>query len=207
MTTFPGSPLLLKGAIIGFKLSNPVASVIAFKYNPDTMTRRLDARASGWNEWSDKSEPLRLTGPPRERITMNVEFDATDQVDQTGAQTYFGVYPSLSALEMLLYPKSWDVVKKRFSMEAWNSRDYLGGGSGNLPTVWGVARILPVRLTGISITEEAYDRWLNPIRARVDLDLYVLSYHDLKLLTLATISSWLIKSPKNCWLHLTYRIV
>jgi hypothetical protein len=45
--------------------------------------------------------------------------------------------------------------------------------------VWGLKRVLPVRLTSLSITEEAHDQSLNPIRAKVELSLSVLSYHDL----------------------------
>jgi hypothetical protein len=43
--------------------------------------------------------------------------------------------------------------------------------------------VLPVRLTSFSITEEQYDQMLNPIRAKVELSLAVLSYHDLSLLS------------------------
>ena len=48
--------------------------------------------------------------------------------------------------------------------------------------VWGPQRVLPVRLTSLSITEEAYDPLLNPIRAKAELSLNVLSYHDLGVL-------------------------
>lgn len=40
MTTFPGSPRLLKGAIVGIDIFNPASSVIMFQYNPETLTRR-----------------------------------------------------------------------------------------------------------------------------------------------------------------------
>ncbi|SRR6266851_3741967 len=180
MTTSPIAPRLIKGALIGIDIFNPLASVIVFQYNPDTMTRRLDARSTGSTDGGDRSEAFRLSGPPRETITMNVEFDAADQVDQTGAQTTFGVYPSLSALEMLLYPKSSVVIA--------NAAAAQGGILEIVPVeapptflIWGPQRVLPVRLTGFSITEEAYDGLLNPIRAKVDLSLLVLSYHDLKI--------------------------
>ena len=111
MTTFPNSPRLMKGALIGLDPVNPLASIIVFQYNPDTMTRRLDARSTGGNEWSDKSEAFRLTGPPRETITLNVELDATDQLEKGELLAVnTGVYPALSALEMLLYPKSEKVI-------------------------------------------------------------------------------------------------
>ena len=45
--------------------------------------------------------------------------------------------------------------------------------------VWSAVRILPVRLTDFSITEEAFDQALNPIRAKVSLGMRVLSVNDL----------------------------
>jgi hypothetical protein len=42
-------------------------------------------------------------------------------------------------------------------------------------------RTLPVRLDEFSITEEAFDTILNPIRAKVSLSLQVLNYQDLGL--------------------------
>ena len=45
--------------------------------------------------------------------------------------------------------------------------------------VWSKERVLPVRVTELSVTEEAYDPALNPIRAKVSLGLRVLSIDDL----------------------------
>ena len=181
MTSFPGSPRLLKGAIIGLDPVNPLASVIVFQYNPDTMTRRLDARTNRGNEGSDRSESFRLTGPPQETITLSVEVDATDQLETVNPiAVTAGIYPTLSAMEMLLYPKSSTVIA--------NAALAQGGFLEITPVeapmtlfVWGPQRVLPVRLTNFSITEEAYDTLLNPIRAKVDLSLQVLSYADLKI--------------------------
>ena len=82
MTTFPGSPRLLKGALVGTDPVNPLASVIVFQYNPDTMTRRLEARSMG-GESGDRNEVFRLTGPPKENISFTAEIDAADQVDMS----------------------------------------------------------------------------------------------------------------------------
>ncbi len=79
MSSFPGSPRLIKGALVGVDLINPLASVVVFRYNPDTMMRRLDARWVGGGETGDRSEAFRLTGPPKETISLNIEVDATDQ--------------------------------------------------------------------------------------------------------------------------------
>ncbi len=42
MTTFPNSPRLIKSALVGVDILNPVSSVVVFQYNLDTMTRRSE---------------------------------------------------------------------------------------------------------------------------------------------------------------------
>jgi hypothetical protein len=181
MTSFPGSPRLVKGAIVGVDAMNPLASVVVFQYNPDTMTRRLEARSTGGGDTSDRSEAFRLTGPPKETITLNIEVDATDQLEQANPLALItGISPTLSALEMLLYPKSATVIANS-TLAGFGYIEIIPPEAPLTLFVWGATRVLPVRVTGFSITEEAYDPLLNPIRAKVDLTLTVLSYMDLKL--------------------------
>ena len=179
MTTFPGSPRLIKGAIVGIDIFNPLASVILFQYNPDTLTRKLQAKMSG--EGGDRSEALRLEGAPEETITLDIEIDATDQLEKAeGTAVSMGIYPQLSALEMLIYPKS-AVVIANTALLATGTIETIQPMAPLTLFVWGPKRVLPVRLTDFSITEEAYDVNLNPIRAKVSLGLRVLSYNDLPL--------------------------
>lgn len=111
MTTFPNSPRLIKGALVGTDIFNPLGTVVVFQYNPDTMTRRLEARAASGD--GDRGEAQRLTGPPKETITLSIEIDATDQLEQANPLAVtMGIYPTLSALEMMLYPKSPVVIAK-----------------------------------------------------------------------------------------------
>jgi len=91
-----------------------------------------------------------------------------------------GVYPTLAALEMLLYPKSLTVIANTILAQIGNLEIIPPEASLTL-FIWGPLRVLPVRVTGFSITEEAYDTLLNPTRAKVDLTLNVLSYADLKI--------------------------
>lgn len=178
MTTFPGSPRLLKGALIGVDVFNPIASVVVFQYNPDTMTRRLEPRASGGE--GERGEAMRLTGPPKETITLSVEIDAVDQLEQAHPLAVsMGINPTLAALEMILYPKSASVILN-MALSFVGTVEILPAEAPLTLFVWGPTRVLPVRLTSLSITEEAYDTLLNPIRAKVELSLTVLSYHDLK---------------------------
>lgn len=181
MTSFPGSPRLLKGALIGMDPFNPLASVVVFQYNPDTMTRRLDARAV--SQEGDRGEAFRLTGPPKETITLSIEIDATDQFEQASPLTAtLGLNPTLAALEMMLYPKVASVFLND-TLSAVGTIEVMPVDAPMLLFVWGPTRVLPVRMTNFTITEEAYDPLLNPIRAKVDLSLTVLSYQDLSLLS------------------------
>ena len=182
MTTRPQnaiSPRLIKGAIVGFDLFNPLASVIVFQYNPDTMTRTLAAQTSGGRSaGTGRAEPLRLTGAPQEDITLKVEIDATDQLEEGNeVAASMGVYPQLSALEMLLYPKLASVVINT-ALLAVGTIEILPPQAPLTVLIWGPGRIVPVQLTSFSITEDAYDENLNPIRATVNLGLRVLSYND-----------------------------
>ena len=181
MTTFPNSPRLQKGAIIGLDRLNPLASVIVFQYNPDTLTRTVTARTSGDN--GDKGEALRLKGPPHETLRLDVEIDATDQLEQVAEPAAsMGIYPSLAALEMLLYPKSGVVIANEVLLK-FGVLEVVPPEAPMTLLVWGAKRIVPVRLTELTITEEAFDPNLNPIRARVGMSLKVLTYQDLGLLS------------------------
>jgi hypothetical protein len=181
MTSFPGSPRLLKGGIVLIDPStSKVQRIIALQYNPDTLSRTLQVQGVG-GESGDRSEALRLKGPPVETIKLEAEIDATDQLEfpnQNKTTIELGIYPQLAALETIIYPSSTQ-------LENNNSR----AKSGTLEIapmeaflslfVWSKNRILPVRLTEFSITEEAFDTALNPIRAKVSLGMRVLSVNDL----------------------------
>ncbi len=181
MTTFPISPRLMKGAIIGIDPFNPLASVVIFQYNPDTLTRSITPNTTGGD--ADSGEALRLKGPPEETIRLDVEIDATDQLEQDKAQAKtMGIYPTLASLEMLLYPKSALVIANEALLLA-GIVEVIQPEAPLTLFVWGLKRILPVRLTEMTITEEAFDQDLNPIRAKVGLGMRVLNYQDLGLLS------------------------
>lgn len=179
MTTFPNSPKVLKGAIVGIDPFNPLASIAVFQYNPDTVTRSLQVQGAG--DGGDRSEVMRLKGAPIETIKMDVEIDAADQLEKAdGITTTLGIYPQLSALEMLVYPKSALVITNTVLLALGTVEVLPPIGTFTL-LVWGIKRVVPVRLTDLSITEEAFDQALNPIRAKVSLGLRVLSYNDLTI--------------------------
>lgn len=180
MTAFSNSPRLIKGALIGISPLNPTRNAVIFQYNPDTLTRRLEPRAA--SAGGDRSETLRLTGPPKETITLSIEIDATDQIKQANPQTVAtGIHPTLAALETMLYPPSPLVIANTI-LSMVGTIEILPLEGPLILFVWGAQRVLPVRIDSFSVTEEAYDTFLNPIRAKVELSLTVLSYQDLGVL-------------------------
>jgi hypothetical protein len=181
MTTFPGSPRLARGGIV---LLDPrtsrVLRVIALQYNPDTLTRTLQPQGIG-QEPGDRLEALRLKGPPHETIKIDAELDATDQLEfprQNRTVAELGLFPALAALETIVYPPSAQLLTN--DLQAQLGTIEIAPVEGPLSLfVWSRSRILPVRLTEFSVTEEAFDTSLNPIRARVSLGMRVLTVNDL----------------------------
>jgi len=180
MTTFPRSPRTLKGAIAAIDPFNPVASVIVFQYNPESLTRSLDPQIG--SEGGSRSEVLRLKGAPKESITADIVIDATDQLEKARPNaTRYGIYPQLSAIEMLIYPKSSRVIANTL-LSLVGTIEIIPQQAPLTLFSWGPARIVPVVVTSMSITEEMHDVNLNPIRAKVSLGLRVLNYDDLPIL-------------------------
>jgi hypothetical protein len=182
MTTFPGSPRIIKGGLV---LLDPDSftvlanGIIVLQYNPDTLTRTL--KVKGAEEGGDRSEALRLTGPPTETIKLEAEIDAADQLespDQNPLTLKYGIAPQLAALESLVYPASATLEHNhKLSMEG--VLEIVAAMAPMCLFVWSAARIVPVRITDYSVTEEAFDPRLNPLRAKVSLGLRVLSIDDL----------------------------
>jgi hypothetical protein len=179
MTTFPGSPRLFKGGIV---LIDPATSavrrIIALQYNPDTVTRTLQVKGVS-ADGGDRSEALRLKGPPAETIKIDAEIDATDQLEiADGAATQAGLHPQLAVLELIVYPTSAQLQNNN-SLAQSGTLEIVPMETPLTLFVWSKQRILPVRLTDFSVTEEAFDPALNPIRAKVSLGMRVLTIDDL----------------------------
>jgi len=182
MSGFPNSPRLQKGAIVGLDPVNPLASVVVFQYNPETVTRTLVPQTSGGQAAGMAGAPgeaMRLTGPPQETIKLDVQIDATDQLERAEAPaTGFGIHPQLAALETMVYPDSAQLQINN-SLASAGTLEIAPAQAPLSLFVWSRNRVLPVRIMEFSITEEAFDPLLNPIRAKVSLGLRVMSINDL----------------------------
>jgi len=181
VTTFPNSPRLLRGGIVLVDPdSGQVLRVIAMQYNPDTLTRTLQPQAIA-GDGQDRSQALRLKGPPVETIKLDAEIDAADQLefpDQNPNVVQFGIAPQLAQLETLLYPPSVRLIANN-ALQAVGTLEITPVQTPLTLLVWNRQRVVPVRLTDCTITEEAFDPQLNPLRAKVSLSMRVLSVDDL----------------------------
>ena len=179
MTTFPNSPNIVKGGIVLIDAkSGATLNMISLQYNPDSLSRTYAPQ--GFGDGS-QGEALRFKGPAVETLTIEAEIDAADQLefpDQNQDVIEHGIQPQLAVLESLINPTS----------EQLNNNNNLAN-AGTLEIapmeaplalfVWSKNRIVPISISTFSITEEAFDTQLNPIRAKVNLAMKVLNINDL----------------------------
>jgi hypothetical protein len=180
---FSGRPLLLKGALVVFETPVPLPSnIIIFQYNPESMTRRLTqqrADLTGQARLLTAGDTNNVLFTPDETYSLSVELDAADQLEEGDVVTRaVGLHPALAALELLLYPTSTVTISNQVLAET--------GGVFIVPPqvplvlfVWGALRVIPVQVTSVSIAETAFDQILNPIQAKVDLEMRALGDTEL----------------------------
>jgi hypothetical protein len=177
-SAFPRSPKVLKGGLVAYQLPQLFPTIIAFQYNPDEVSRSIQSRGS---EGGGRGDANRVNGPPQETITISVEIDATDQLEkpvENGIVVENGLHPVIASLERLVYPP-YPLVIANEALAFAGSAFILAEQAPLTLLVWGPRRVLPVQVQSLAIKEEAFDQKLNPIRARADLSLNVLTYRDL----------------------------
>lgn len=179
MTAFPGSPRLLKGGIVLVDPdSGAIQRIIALQYNPDTLTRTLAPKTIG-DQGGDRAEATRLKGPPVETIKLDAELDAADQLELGDRQAgEVGIHPQLAALEVIVHPSSAQ-LRANDRLASAGSLEIAPMLAPLTLFVWSKSRIVPVRITELSVTEEAFDPNLNPLRAKVSLGMRALTVDDL----------------------------
>jgi hypothetical protein len=174
------SPRLLKGGLVQTDpASGRVLQVIGLQYNPDSLSRSLQIQAVG--EAGDRSQAQRLKGAAVETIKLEAEIDAADRLDDPDGNpeaVRIGIHAELAALEALVHPRA-DDLQANDALAAAGVLEVLPLEAPLTLFVWSRQRVVPVRVTDLSVTEEAFDVALNPIRAKVSLGLRVLSVDDL----------------------------
>ncbi len=181
----------LRGALVeyGGNLLGPIPNVVVFQFNPEQLARTLTIPASraaaGASDQCRQVETGQTSAPPTESLTITAHFSAADDLGKGGVVSAipraFGIGPQLAALEKMVYPPS------RIGGLVGAAIDAIGhaisGGSGSLTVprerlprvlfIWGLTRILPVRINSMTLTEEQFDFLLNPVQAQVQIGLEV----------------------------------
>ncbi|MGG2458227.1 hypothetical protein ACO0M4_00075 [Streptomyces sp. RGM 3693] len=158
--------------------------IIVLQFNPDTLERQVapqaaggegDSGGGGGGSGGDRNEALRLKGPAQETWKFTAEIDATDQLDVAAPD---GIHPELAVLEMLVQPTTAQLLAA--SKLTKNGTIEISPIETPLTLfTWGSKRIMPVRLTELSVNESAFDVNLNPIRASLSIGMKVLTVSDL----------------------------
>jgi hypothetical protein len=188
----------LRGALIEFTevFPLPIPKIIIFQYNPESMTHTWTPATTNPGTPGSASNPLAITGHPHEAFSFTLAMDANDMIAdgdavETALATVSGVYTRIAALEMLLFPTAPPGGGLIGSVTAALG---IGGSSSSDPTrqvpaaqlpmvlfVWGPGRIVPVRVTTLTITETLYDAvLLNPTHVEARIGLRVLTQEELK---------------------------
>lgn len=175
----PRSPKLLKGALVVFETIAPVpTNLIVFQYNPDSMSRgfqQLGGRSG--QQGAGRTEAM---APPLQSFQMNVELDATDQLEESNPLALAtGIHPTLAALELLLYPASAALILNKVLSLA-GSAFLTPARAPTVLLVWGPLRVVPVSVMSLTINEQAFDQFLNPVRAQVTMGLRALTIPELQ---------------------------
>ena len=168
----------MKGALISVDQASSSTDIVPFQYNPASVRRTLQPQMSG-GEPGDRSESVRFTGAPIETISVDVEIDATDQLEKGDSTAEsVAIYPLIYELQLIAYPKSSQVTRSASLLDQ-GTMEVIPMTAPTTYFIWGARRVLPVRVNTVTVSEEAFDAHLNPIRARVSLSMRVLSYSDL----------------------------
>jgi hypothetical protein len=188
---------LLKGALVAFTPTfiTPVPNVTVFQFNPESLTHTWSQPQRGGNSGTEAGDPHAVPGMPAEEFSLTVIFNSNEDIaDNVPVSAQLaevsGVYTRLAALEMLLYPTRGGGMSQLLGQTS----AALGapcGAASSVPQsttpfvlfVWGPFRIVPVRVTGLTIVEKLYDTLLNPVYAEVQLKLDVLTPSELKAAT------------------------
>lgn len=186
----------MRGALVEYsgQFLGPIPNIVIFQFNPESINRTITIPGATAANNSAANRPKRESAtteaPAVESFSITAQFSAADDLGNGGAVAIvprlFGVGPQLAALEKMVYPPGTPGGLLGAAIDAIGSA--LSSGAAAAPTrpvppqrvprilfIWGPTRVLPVRITSMTINEKQYDAFLNPVEAEVVIGLTVLS--------------------------------
>lgn len=191
------SGFYLRGALVEYsgEFLGPIPNLVVFQFNPEQLARTItipQPPAPPAGDQARQREPAQTSAPPTESFTVTARFSAADDLGSGGAVSaiprVFGIGPQLAALEKMVYPAGPLGGLLGQAIDAVG--DALGlGGDDTAPErpvpreavprilfIWGLTRVLPVRVKSMTITEQQFDAFLNPVQAEVQIGLEVITF-------------------------------
>ncbi len=186
----------MRGALVeyGGQFLGPIPNIVIFQFNPETLSRTITIPQAATANNSAANRPRRevatTEAPAVESFTITAQFSAADDLGTGGAvgvvPRLFGVGPQIAALEKMVYPVMPPGGLIGADIDAVGGALSSGAGAAatrpvppqkvpRLLFIWGPTRVLPVRITSMSINEKQYDMLLNPVEAEVQIGLSVVS--------------------------------
>jgi hypothetical protein len=143
------------------KATNPYldSTLYNFQFNPENLTHTLTSALAGTGN-IPQSGILEFFN-----LTFDVESDDIDPHEKTSTTQNYGLHPVLAIFEAMAQP-----------YPAENSQT-------QMPTVifkWGTNRVIPTKVASVNVDEIAFDNYLNPTKATVNLSLRVIQQSELK---------------------------
>jgi hypothetical protein len=206
----------VRGALAAFTPTFlvPLPNVTVFQFNPESLTHSWTqpdrGGETGARSGTEASNPFAVAGMPGESFSFTAIFDSNQEIEDSVPYSSqlaeaSGVYTRLAALEMLLYPAGGSAMSKLLGQAsaALGFKPSLAKPRRQVPSstvpvvlfAWGPYRIVPVRVTALTIVEKLYDAALNPTHAEVQIGLRVLTPAELsaardvdKLARIATVA-------------------
>ncbi len=185
------SGFLLRGAFVEYSgdFLGPIPNLVVFQFNPEELSRTINIPATTAGSSGTAEADSGTTGSsPTESFTLTAKFSAADDLGKGGAVSaiprVFGIGPQIAALEKMVYPGG------PLSGLIGEAIDKIGGSSPStepadrdiprqsLPRIlfiWGYTRVLPVRIKSMTITEQKFDAFLNPVQVEIQIGLDVVN--------------------------------
>lgn len=183
-SNFSRTPKLQQGALIQLTrdIIGIVPSITLFQYNPEEITRSFEIKADEGSSGKGAEAPNAQPYPPDESFSFTLHLDATDDLERERPLTMaFGVADRLAVLEKLIFPS------QGLLGDALNSiASLFGEPIAERPSVpivllaLGPLRVMPVRVTSLSITEKYHNPVMMPTHAEVALAFRLMSPEEFR---------------------------
>lgn len=184
-TGYTRSPRLAPGALIQLTkgVIGIIPSITLFQYNPEEISRSFEISMNP-SRGKGTVSPLSQHYPPDETINFTLELDATDDLERRRPLTIaFGVSDRIAVLEKMIFPSGGlftDVLEDVAILKDKDGKIPVRRAVSVVLLALGPGRVVPVRITSMSVTEIHHSPLYMPIHAKVTLGMRIISEEEFR---------------------------